>query len=52
MDRLEAMAMLVTVTEQGSLSAAGRVLHVPLATLSRKITDLEALLGARWRGPT
>lgn len=47
MDRLEAMSMLVTVTEQGSLSAAGRALQVPLATLSRKITDLETLLGAR-----
>ena len=47
MDRLEAMSMLVTVTEKGSLSAAGRVLQVPLATLSRKISDLEALLGAR-----
>ena len=39
--------MLVAVTEQGSLSAAGRVLQVPLATLSRKISDLEALLGTR-----
>lgn len=47
MDRFEAMAMLVTVTETGSLSAAGRALKVPLATLSRKITDLETLLGAR-----
>lgn len=47
MDRLEAMSMLLTVAEKGSLSAAGRVLHVPLATLSRKISDLEALLGAR-----
>ena len=47
MDRFEAMAMLVTVTETGSLSAAGRALKVPLATLSRKISDLEALLGTR-----
>src|SRR6201996_4583596 len=47
MDRLEAMSMLVTVTEKGSFSAAGRALGVPLATLSRKIADLEALLGAR-----
>ena len=47
MDRLEAMSLLVTVVEKGSLSAAGRALHVPLATLSRKIADLEALLGAR-----
>uniref|UniRef100_UPI003F4F8645 LysR family transcriptional regulator n=1 Tax=Caballeronia sp. LjRoot34 TaxID=3342325 RepID=UPI003F4F8645 len=47
MDRFEAMSMLVTVTETGSLSAAGRALKVPLATLSRKITDLETLLGTR-----
>jgi DNA-binding transcriptional LysR family regulator len=47
MDRLEAMAMLLAVVEHGSLSAAGRVLHVPLATLSRKIADLETGLGAR-----
>ncbi len=47
MDRLEAMSMLVAVTEAGSLSAAARALQVPLATLSRKITDLEARLGAR-----
>lgn len=47
MDRLEAMSLLITVVEKGSLSAAGRALHVPLATLSRKISDLEALIGAR-----
>lgn len=47
MDRLEAMSMLVAVTERGSLSAAGRALQVPLATLSRKISELEALLGTR-----
>lgn len=47
MDRFEAMSMLVTVSEAGSLSAAGRALKVPLATLSRKISDLEALLGTR-----
>jgi DNA-binding transcriptional LysR family regulator len=47
MDRLEAMSMLVAVSEKGSLSAAGRALKVPLATLSRKITDLELALGTR-----
>lgn len=47
MDRLEAMGMLLAVVEHGSLSAAGRFLHVPLATLSRKIADLETGLGAR-----
>jgi DNA-binding transcriptional LysR family regulator len=47
MDRLEAMSLLVAVAERGSLSAAGRALQVPLATMSRKISDLEALLGTR-----
>lgn len=47
MDRFEAMSMLVAVTETGSLSAAARALQVPLATLSRKVSDLEALLGTR-----
>jgi DNA-binding transcriptional LysR family regulator len=47
MDRYEAMSMLVTVSETGSLSAAGRALKVPLATLSRKISDLETLLGTK-----
>src|SRR5215469_2504194 len=47
MDRFLAMSMLLTVTEKGSLSAAGRELQVPLATLSRKISDLERHLGTR-----
>ncbi|TCO82368.1 DNA-binding transcriptional LysR family regulator [Plasticicumulans lactativorans] len=47
MDRFEAMTMLVEVVERGSLSAAGRALRVPVATLSRKLSELEALLGTR-----
>ncbi|ANK90826.1 MULTISPECIES: LysR family transcriptional regulator [Rhizobium] len=47
MDRLEAMTVLLTVVEQGSLSAASRHLHSPLATVSRKVSELEAHLGAR-----
>jgi DNA-binding transcriptional LysR family regulator len=47
MDRLEAMSLLVAVTDAGSLSAASRAVSVPLATLSRKISDLESHLGAR-----
>lgn len=47
MDRLEAMSLLLKVVEEGSFSAASRELNVPLATLSRKISDLEALLGTR-----
>ncbi len=41
------MSLLVAVAEHGSLSAAGRALQVPLATLSRKLSDLEARLGTR-----
>ncbi|MDR3376694.1 MAG: LysR family transcriptional regulator [Ancalomicrobiaceae bacterium] len=47
MDRLEAMSILLTVVEAGSLSAAGRRLGVPLATVSRKVADLELHLGTR-----
>ena len=47
MDRLEAMSLLVAAVETGSFSAAGRKLGVPLATLSRKVADLEAHVNAR-----
>lgn len=46
MDRLDAMTVLLAVVEHGSLSAASRNLHVPLATVSRKVSDLEAHLRA------
>lgn len=46
MDRLEAMAILLRVAEAGSLSEASRGLGLPLATVSRKIAELEAQLGA------
>ena len=44
MDRLEAMSLFLTVVEAGSLSAAARRLHAPLATVSRKVSDLESHL--------
>jgi DNA-binding transcriptional LysR family regulator len=47
MDRLEAMSLLVAATEAGSLSAAARRLGVPLATVSRKVSDLESHLRTR-----
>lgn len=47
MDRLEAMSMLLEVVESGSFSAAGRVMRVPVSTLTRKVTDLETRLGAK-----
>jgi len=47
MDRLEAMRILLRVADRGSFSAASRDLGVPLATVSRKVNELEAHLGAR-----
>ncbi|WP_104667406.1 LysR family transcriptional regulator [Ensifer adhaerens] len=47
MDRLDAMGVLLAVIENGSLSAASRHLKVPLATISRKVSELEAHLGAQ-----
>ena len=47
MDRFEAMSVLLEVVETGSISAASRKLRVPLATISRKISDLEEHLNAR-----
>jgi DNA-binding transcriptional LysR family regulator len=47
MDRLETMSLLVAVAEAGSLSAASRKLGVPLPTVSRKISELEAHLNTR-----
>lgn len=46
MDRLEAMSILVHAVEAGSLSQASRDLGLPLATVSRKLAELEAHLGA------
>lgn len=47
MDRLEAMSILLTAVEAGSLSAAARRLDTPLATVSRRVSDLEARLKTR-----
>lgn len=47
MDRLDAMSILREAVDAGSLSAAGRRLGVPLATVSRKVSDLERHLGTR-----
>ena len=44
MDRLEAMRTLVAAVDGGSLSAASRTLRTPLATVSRRVSDLEAYL--------
>lgn len=47
MDRLEAMSVLLAVSEAGSISAASRKLKAPLATVSRKISELEEHLDVR-----
>lgn len=46
-DRLEAMSVLIATVETGSFSAASRKLAMPLPTVSRKVSDLEAHLGTR-----
>ena len=47
MDRLDAMTVFAAIADGGSLSAAGRQLGIPLATVSRKLADLEAHLTTR-----
>ncbi len=47
MDRFEAMSVLLAVAEAGSLSAGARRLRTPLATVSRKVSELEKHLGVR-----
>jgi DNA-binding transcriptional LysR family regulator len=46
LDRLDAMSVLLAAVESGSLSKASRKLKVPLATVSRKVAELEAYLNA------
>lgn len=46
LDRLEAMSVLLAAAESGSLSKASRNLRLPLATVSRKVAELEAHLNA------
>jgi len=47
MDRIEAMTILLRVVDKGSFSAASRDLGMPLATVSRKVSELESHLGTR-----
>ncbi|MDA9499196.1 LysR family transcriptional regulator [Bradyrhizobium sp. CCBAU 11357] len=44
MDRFQAMSIVLAVAETGSLSAAARRTKTPLATVSRKVSELEAHL--------
>ncbi|WP_288017433.1 LysR substrate-binding domain-containing protein [Blastomonas sp.] len=45
MDRLDAMRVILAVVDAGSLSAGSRVLSSPLASVSRKVAELERHLG-------
>lgn len=47
MDRFESMSAFVAVAEAGGFSAASRALGMPLATISRKVAELEEALGAQ-----
>ena len=47
MDRLDAMRVFVAVVDSKGFSAASRALSMPLATVSRKISELESHLGAQ-----
>jgi DNA-binding transcriptional LysR family regulator len=47
MDRFEAMTILVAVAEGGSLSQASRKLKIPLASVSRKVSELESHLNVK-----
>lgn len=44
MDRLDAMSVFMTVVEAGSFSEASRRLGMPIATVSRKVAELESHL--------
>ncbi|KAB8037880.1 LysR family transcriptional regulator [Silvanigrella paludirubra] len=47
MDRFEAMSILVAVADGGSLSQASRKLKIPLASVSRKLSELESYLNVK-----
>jgi DNA-binding transcriptional LysR family regulator len=46
MDRFESMSAFVAVVEAGGFSAAARQLGMPVATVSRKVSELESFLKA------
>ena len=47
MDRFDAMRTLLAAVDGGSLSAGSRALGMPLPTVSRKVSELEAHLGTQ-----
>jgi DNA-binding transcriptional LysR family regulator len=46
-DRFDAIRTLIAAVDGGSLSAASRALGMPLPTVSRKVSELEAHLGTQ-----
>lgn len=47
MDRLDSMSAFVAVVEAGGFSAAARQLRIPLATVSRRVSELETHLSVQ-----
>jgi DNA-binding transcriptional LysR family regulator len=47
MDRFESMTAFAAVARAGGFSAAARQMGVPLATISRRVAELETALGVR-----
>lgn len=47
MDRLESMSAFVAVAKARGFSAAARTLGIPLATINRRVVDLERDMGVR-----
>jgi DNA-binding transcriptional LysR family regulator len=46
-DKFEAMKIVLLTVEKGSLTAAAKSLNMPLPTVSRKVSELEAHLGIK-----
>src|ERR1700676_1588442 len=47
MDRLQAITAFAQVVESGSFARAAERLHVPVSSISRQVSELEAHLDAR-----
>ena len=47
MDRFEAIRTLIASVDGGSLTAASKLLRVPLPTVSQRVSDLEAFVGSQ-----
>ncbi len=47
MDRIQSMAVIVAIADAGSLTAAARRIGMPVPTVSRKLSELEARLNTQ-----